>query len=312
MYISGDISIILAGGYNRQIGDLNDIEVLNENGQCNSPDLPSKIISSPAVFQHGENVLLCAGDVETNDKCLKLDRMKESWTPFNNLNFSRALSTMVQMKTETYLLGGGASESMLTSEILSHYSNTWQKGPDIPEPGLNSGCAVKISDTEFLVIGGQQTYRRILKFNTHFKRWSNTSIELNVGRCGHRCIMINEKILITGGTGMDGNSEINSTEIIDVGKNGQLILRKGKDMNEKRDVHGIGFIKIDDTPQAVIVGGFYRNAPPNNTRHTIEIWNDANETWLMSNLTLNLGRSEFGFATLPTELLCPYFKLKKK
>ena len=245
------------------------------------------------------------------NKCLKLDHMKNTWTPFNTLNYSRALSTMVQMKTETYLLGGSRADSTLTSEILSHYSNTWQTGPDIPGKGLNSGCAVRISDTEFLVIGGFDTPQRILKFNTQLKKWSNTSIQLHIGRSNHRCIMINGKILITGGMERETYSASNSTEIINVGKDGQLHLQKGKDMNEVRCDHGIGFVEIDDTPQAVIIGGFNQVSLPNVSR-SIEIWDDANETWLKSNLTLKLGKSEFGFATLPTELMCPNSKLKKK
>ena len=314
--ILGNISIIISGGSNGIVGNLAEVEVLEEDGDCELPSLPYSIFTSPIIFQHGKDVLLCGGEDVNSKKCLKLDFFNSLWIPFNNLSHPRVHSPAIQMKSETYLLGGTSPESVMTSDILSHDSQTWKKGPDIPSPGLNEGCGVRISDTDFLIIGGRNT-RRILRFNTESNEWSNPSIELQFERVGHRCFMIDRKVIVTGGT--DKNPEVvratNSTEIIDLGINGEMYIRKGNDMNERRQTHGIGFIYIDNTPQIVIFGGFdvYPDPYPiPGYKDTVEIWNNANETWMTSNLTLNQGKFEFGFASLPTELLCPYFKLKKK
>ena len=244
------------------------------------------------------------------DKCLFLDVFNEKWTLFNYLRHPRVHSAIIPMKTETYFLGGTASESMTTSEILSHNSITWQEGPDIPEPGFNEGCGVRISDTEFLIIGGRNT-KKILKFNTRSKEWSDTLLELQSEIVGHRCFLVERKVIITGGFDENNMVVFHSTQIIDLGEDGEMKLRKGNDMNDSRQTHGIGFVYINGTPQVIIFGGFGSSTDVYFT-DTVEMWNNSNETWLKSNLTLNQGKFEFGFATLPTELMCPYFKLKKK
>ena len=59
---------------------------------------------------------------------------------------------MVVLPTGSYILGGQTNNG--NSEFLPAGGNQWQDGPTIPSPGLGFGCAVAISDQQFVVIGG--------------------------------------------------------------------------------------------------------------------------------------------------------------
>ena len=119
----------------------------------------------------------------------------------------------------------------------------------------------------------------------------------------HRCLHFNGKIIITGGS--IGNEMTASTKIIDTGDDGQLRIRKVGNMTSVRASHGMGMINMDNEVKAIVFGGI------GDLAGSVEIWNDIEETWSKSSLVLDVHREQFGFVTLPTELLCPKFKLKR-
>ena len=98
------------------VSNLAEVEILKEEGiECKLPSLPYNVFTT----QHGEDVLLCGGEDVNEGRCLKLDFFNGLWTPFNYLSHPRVHSPIIQMKSETYLLGGTRPESTTTSEILA-------------------------------------------------------------------------------------------------------------------------------------------------------------------------------------------------
>ena len=285
----------MAGG-DFNFNDLSDVEILPKMADCQLTKLPKGISGSPTMFQHGNNILLCGG-YNNEQECLKYDG--NAWTSFNSLTEYRTYAAVVPMKNVTYMLGG--SDSQETSEMLKENSNAWHQGPSIPKPGLDSGCAVRISDHEILVIGGFQTDSRILKLNTYDHTWSSPSIQLHQGRSFHSCIVFNDKVIITGGYDDYGANHLISTEIIEIGKD-VLTVRNGGNLMKRRRNHGMGIVILDNVPTVIAFGG--RNSVE--YIDTVEIWNDDSESWATSSsITLEQSKREFGFASVSTELLCP-------
>ena len=294
----GKISVLIVGGLHD--GDYVGVEILPES-DSRLPRLPTLIYGS-SIFQHGKDILLCGGNGNI-DKCLKLDRQKYEWTYFNSMIVTRNSATVISMPSETYFLGGSGETLEATTEILEHDNFTWHLGLEIPSANLYSGCGVKISDTEFLIIGGLFSETRILKWNTQDKQWHNSSIRLPYEVSNHCCILFNKKVIVTGGTD-DARNEISTTIIIDIGQeDGGLTVRKGGDMNQSRAFHGMGIITIENIPSVIAFGGVNSNVEGG--RDSIEVWNDNEETWSMFNSSLKVPNYSFGFVTLPTSLISP-------
>ena len=70
-------------------------------------------------------------------------------------------------------------------------------------------------------------------------------------------------------------------------------------MSEARSSHGMGIIDSNNEPTLVAFGG------ADSYSNSVYIWDDINETWQLSNITMKKERSEFAYSTVPTELLCP-------
>ena len=218
------------------------------------------------------------------------------WSYLNSFAIGRSRACAVSMPNATYVFGGYPGEN--TSEILRHGSVNWEKGPDIPD-GLIDGCGVKISDEELLLIGGDHTPNRIILLNTTSNEWHNTSITLQVARNGgHRCILFNEKVYVTGG--FNTESFLGTTEIIDI-RSDRFTVTLGGTMNEQRQYHGIGIIDIDNVPTLVVAAGFC----PHACIDSIEAWDEKVKLWKnLPNLKTPTKRRMFAFVNVPTKLAC--------
>ena len=161
-------------------GGTSDVQLLEDQNSCSIPGLPYSIYGGPNIFQHKNDIIVCGGQ-ENEKECLKLEN--DTWSSFNQLAEERLYSSLISIKNEVYLIGGYHSPT--TIEILRRDSNVWIEGPKIPSPGMDRGCSVKISDKEFLLIGGSRTEYRILKYNVRNKKWTDTSLQLKDGRNEH-------------------------------------------------------------------------------------------------------------------------------
>ena len=209
-------------------------------------------------------------------------------------------ATALTVNGDEYIFGGRRSSK--TSQILKRNSNVWEKGPKIPK-GLVQSCSVKITDNELLFIGSSST-KKILKYDLKTRRWNKITNKKH--RNNPSCIYFKSKIIVTGGEVLDYNNYIvssNTTDVIEIGKNGSLSIRKVGDLNVARHSHGIGIINVHKIATVIVFGGNtgYNNQP----LHSVEAWNDATEKWtLLPNLRLKKSNSQFGFTQVPTRLLC--------
>ena len=73
----------------------------------------------------------------------------------------------------------------------------WEHGPDIPDVGIQHGCGVRISDTELVLIGGYNTWNRVIRFNIQTSTWTSMP-DLITGRRYHSCAFVNDKIIVAG------------------------------------------------------------------------------------------------------------------
>ena len=295
-WISGKTSVLVAGGYNGK--ELRTVEVIGElEGDCKLPDLPFEISYVPSVVKHGINTLLCGG--QQNEKsCLRLD--ERDWIHFNELSNERTCASAVSTNGTIHIFGG--RESKTNSEILTVGNNKWKKGAYLKK-GSYGSCGVRISDQELLIIGGSDTPYRITKFNFLNNTWSELPIKLTNGRKDHACQVFNSKVIISGGR-HDGES-MKSTEIIDLGNLSNLTLRHGGNMIRSRYRHGMGIITWKGKQMLIAFAGRLGHG---GYWDSIEAWNDSTETWTLipeRELKLKEPKMAFGYATLPTELICP-------
>ena len=83
---------------------------------------------------------------------------------------------------EGIFIFGGYPWSKSSWEWLPSGTNQWQSGDTIIQNGFWTGCAVKINETDILLIGGYSSRHRVLKFDTITKNFTNLGDVLNEGR----------------------------------------------------------------------------------------------------------------------------------
>ena len=281
------------GGYD---GDnyLKTTETIPKRSKCNSnslPSLPTGISHQPSLVQTSEEILICGGS-NNGQKCMELK--DNQWQEHSNLKNKRIWASAVSLPGGIFLFGGLYSHT--TWEWLPSGINQWQSGnTNIPE-GLDQGCAVKINDTEILLIGGEKTYKRVLKFNTNTNQFTNLGDVLNQGRYWHACTLYENQVIITGGVG-------SPTEIINL--NDLTKSHTAGTLVQARRGHGLVVVHVDNKPTVLAVGGEYWENGDWKYRDSIEKWNPTTKTWTMTSMKLSEPKGFFGILSLPTRFLCP-------
>ena len=198
-----------------------------------------------------------------------------------------------------YILGGDNSFSQTTSEFLPTGSTTWQVGPNIPE-GFTKGCAVKVSESELILIGGYRTRNRIIKLNVKTNVWTKLG-ELQEGRYAHACAVMSGKMIVLGGK-KSNEVILKSTEVISL--DNLTISKYVGSLNQERGYPGLAVAHVNNEPTLLAIGGeFYQNGTK--YRDSIETWDPHSEFWtLSSDLKLDKKKYHFGFFSIPSYLLC--------
>ena len=312
---------MMAGGFGGWgLNPMFTTEFIGSEQSCSISNLPYSIALKPTMFQLGREIVLCGGirytflsimhlldysqyisfSIDDNklDKCLRYQNGK--WSFYNKLVYPRAYHAGIATSRGLYMFGGG--ESPYTTEFLERGSTTWIEGPSIPG-GFKNGCVVQISDDELLLIGGEFNKSRILIINLLTNEFTESHISLIHGRLDHQCMVFQSNIIITGGYSNRDKYGVNYiliTEVIQVNDNGSLDIKEAGSLNAPRSAHGMGIIDVETIPTCITFGG-----QDSNPMHSIEILDDNLNTWIISNLTLKEERTEFGYATVPTQFFCP-------
>merc|ERR1711962_51242 len=102
--------------------------------------------------------LVCGGCTSSGytASCLQFDYQSKSWKEHSTLRFRyRHYASAVTLSRGTYVLGGeDYADARSSSELLATGSSVWTQGPHIPGEGVYGSCVAKLSDTEFVILGG--------------------------------------------------------------------------------------------------------------------------------------------------------------
>ena len=290
-------------------------ETFISNGpqDCRIPLLDKAVRHHNLVLtSSGDTLLNCGGVIQhsssyhenTND-CYRLNTVRQLWEKHSTLTRYRINSTSLTMPDGVYVLGGEFDEhTRRSTDFLPKGQSSWQVGPmihdfmDYTVQGFVDGCAVKISPTEFLLIGGRGSENRVFHYDTidkHFSRWR----QLTHGRHSHSCILINPtdpvnmKILVVGGE-KDG-AYIKNTEVIPIpnGQPGSYFTRPG--LNTPRS--NFGLVSLGGHNKKVLAFGM----------GDTEEWDGVNNQWktLPQIMNTNLHMINGAYLSVPPQVVCP-------
>merc|ERR1711962_1792711 len=194
-------SLMAIGGFNGTRHFATSVEVLSTS--CDFP-LPEGRYGHISATTADGNILVCGGFTPSGPtaSCLQLNSQSKTWEHHSSLkNKDRYYSSAIAFNHGIYILGGGASSrssSRSSSEFLATGSSEWIPGPTIPAPGVRESCAAKLSDTEFVILGGYWDKTQALVYSTtrkHWREWPRLSEEVR----GQSCVTLGNKILMAGG-----------------------------------------------------------------------------------------------------------------
>merc|ERR1712106_1260356 len=117
--------------------------------------------------------------------------------------------------------------------------------------------------------------------------------DLEHSRTGHSCAKIGNKVIVAGGYG--GGTYLTSTEVIDIGTK---IIHAGGPLNEARGFFGMATVSwpVASGEQKTVAFGGIKSVRSIKTNYdSIEIWDDANETWEIDLITLDKKNNDFGY-----------------
>ena len=231
----------------------------------------------------------------------------------------RAEHAAVTMKgIGNYLIGGRNSwsgKSDITSDYLAPNSSEWVSGPWTPAENvfeLWGTCAVVISETSFLVIGGQniREYKVESSDPTSNDGWQESWKwpHLQTKRSSMAgCAKISGMVVIAGGISPPAsNSDFphKSTEVLDLETK---TIKYGQDLNTGRRGFHLLTITVEGMDRVWALGGTGGTDeepayPP--LFDSIEEFDPTTSTWRVLEAKLAEGRAYFGAVLLPQNMIC--------
>ena len=192
---------------------------------------------------------------------------------------------------------------------------------------------LKISSTEFVLIGVGKYHDKLMKYEIVEKSW--TQMNLIIGRHGHSSAFKNGKIIISGGRRVISTIEeelrASGTEIIDTSTwtsrivgglyetmihgwpFGPLLTR-----TETRITHGTALMSIGNEVRLMVFGGAKKSTDahtsggvhiPNEYIRDVDgepifmdsckMWDDENEEWVATDIKLKKARKEIRSLSIP-------------
>ena len=196
------------------------------------------------------------------------------------------------MQKGLYVFGGKFSKT--TFDYFPTNGNIWQEGKTAIPNGFSEGCGVRINSEELVLIGGKDTEKRVLKFNTISNTFTTFS-NLTHGRYRHSCTVLEQNIIVAGGRSSE--SEFLKTEIVSI-IDGKVTMTTGH-LNAARYLFGLVTLRGS---LVLAFGGF----DDHNILDSVEQWNQETQQWkLAESTTLNEKKSAFGYVAVPASAVCP-------
>jgi len=229
------------------------------------------------------------GDIKEGYLASCLQFNSGTWEHHSSLeNKNRYHSSAIALKHGVYILGGVHETS---SEFLATGTSNWIAGPEIPGSGAYQSCAVKLSDTEFVILGGRYNGSQALVYSTTKEEWTEWPT-LSKEVYGQSCVKFGDQILMAGGW----NNVLfptKSTVILDI-KTG--LAREVASLNYPR---GWAAMEVYEG-KPLILGG----KGVSGYRSDGEIWNTDTETWEKADISLNIRRGYFTLVATDEKIKC--------
>jgi len=295
--ISGPLMAI--GGYpgrnkDRMRLNLRSAEVLDTSCDFPLPDGEGR--EYPLSVTTADGKTLVCGGAERKDQnrlrnCLQFNSQSKTWEPHSQLSQLRRAASAIALKRGVYILGGFDDPN--SSEFLATGSSVWTQGPSIPGLGVYLSCAAKLSDTEFVILGGLKDRSQALVYNEEsdeWREWPRLKDEVSF----HSCLGLGDTVLMAGGYSHDVTTA--RTLIFD-SKTGSA--REVASLNYPRRNAAMGFYG----KRPAIFGGKYFDGENNfPLKSDGEIWNMDTETWEEAAFSLNIARSGFSLVNLAEDI----------
>ena len=310
-----DNSIIIAGGLGL---NSRNVEILGQNGERNLPELPYETHGNSLIRTSNNEIWLLDGKSE---KCFILTA--KGWKYFIRFQRNMQNGIFIEMPDDYYMLGGSYCPT-LNCYLPKNWKNLgcwscWMltnpfprsmnkctckdvdecKMQDIRRYGaqihwgihFNASGGHKISDEEFIIV----KIRDVLKFNIKNQKWIKW-YELKEERIEGQSIILDGKLIVTGGCNFITRDLVKSTEIMDLSTGKSWF---GGDLNVGRVGFGMAFLYLEGKRRILVFGGKSAEFENPVLFDSIEIWNDETNQWDMSNMKLKEKNSNFGFTSMP-------------
>ena len=293
---------LLTGGYSGPVTA--SVEVLG--GECRVGDLPQPTVGHLTLVTEDSKVLVCGGrDGSKNyiQTCREYDAKSKEWKHHSHLNERRYRASGASLQSKTMILGGGGGRD---TEVLSSGSNEWRTGPALPGGATWGACAVAISGSSLLLIGGRSRrevayLNQVAEFSSITSSWIQWNT-LSVARLGHACHKLGSTVVVAGGITF-GGVFLKSTEVIDLVTHK---VSKAFDMATPR--HGFGMTELGRGANTLLLAFGTAGNPTGgdfdwSLSRSAEEWDPVAGNWTFSPTVMKT-RSFFGAATVDANLVC--------
>ncbi len=207
-----DGQLIVTGGQNSSLDNLNSAEILTEEGwESTMPALPVTIVDHCMVTVNSTTIIVIGGwqNDKYSGKTFYFTFGEESWTDGPKLKNARFWHSCGKIRRNnasqklTIIVAGGSdrSSSYLSSvEILDDGSNEWQTGPELPF-GICWSQMVEAQNGGVVLIGGfsnSDSYLDTLFQLPHGGQdalWTKMEQKLKIGRNHHIAFMVPDNVV---------------------------------------------------------------------------------------------------------------------
>jgi len=295
--------LVAIGGENAGVMEtfLSSAEVVNTS--CDFP-LPEAREGHVSVTTADGKTLVCGGRTSSNytASCLQFNSQSKNWEHHSTMRGkNRYLSSVVELRHGVYIFGGEFGDVSRSSEFLATGSSMWTWGPSIPGDGVRDSCVAKLSDTEFVILGGSSDggQARVFNYETgEWREWPRLAVS-GIWTYGHRdeayghtCMGLGDIVLMAGGS--DHNWDITGRTVIFDTKTGSA--REVASLNHARG--WAAMVLYGGKP--LILGGHDSKT----SRSDGEIWNMDTETWEEADIHLNISRYRFSLVATDEKIMC--------
>merc|ERR1712112_112384 len=157
--------------------------------------------------------------------------------------------------------------------------------------GVAGSCAAKLSDTEFVLLGGEYDGTQALHYSEtsgQWREWPRLTEEVR----GQSCVVLGDKVLMAGGS--DSSYLPTGRTVIFDTKTGSA--REVASLKYPRYLAAM----VLHRGKPIVLGGFGDSG----RRSDGEMWNMDTETWEEADISLNIARNVLSLVTIAEEVDC--------